>query len=590
MIEIYDGDMRFLGPADNVIRVGYTLKHNELGTAEAVLPMLDEMAGRIQVGRSFAKIYDGEDFVGTFRFSGATVGHERLGQAQYRLDSAECTLLDDMLEGWHEIGGDGYSTRQVMTYILAQQTTQRWTLGRCDFNDFYQYNFSDVTLLEALMSLGECLTDDYAFQFDTSATPWTVNLVRLSETPAASLVYSRNMTRMSRRIDGKVVTRLYGRGYGDGDNQLTIESVNNGLPYLDADQTAMDAYGVRMGVHVDTRQTDPETLRAHMQQILAKGCRPGVTYDVMATDLYMLTGQPDDRPGVGDLVRVVDETLEEPVLCRVSEIGKDDLDGDPGRLSIVLDNGGGGDIAAELNDVLERIGVQQLYSQGATSMYAVRGAENADSSHPMTLDFYIPGNVTRINKCLLRWKKEPYRVDFKMTSAGGYSSQTSEAGGGTSVTYPEQVITKTYVTTGVTDNEGQAVTLPQTGVADGSGNHVHTMQHYHGVRVAVDIPSQQITLDDHTHKVEIPEHSHNLEYGITSGGSTAARVTILVDGNEVSEADSEIDVAPYLSTGSDGRIRRGAWHTIKFQPNGNARIVANLFVQQFLQSRGKGDY
>jgi phage minor structural protein len=33
----------------------------------------------------------------------------------------------------------------------------------------------------------------------------------------------------------EIITRLYPLGYGEGVNQLTISSVNNGVPYIDAD-------------------------------------------------------------------------------------------------------------------------------------------------------------------------------------------------------------------------------------------------------------------------------------------------------------------------------------------------------------------
>ena len=49
------------------------------------------------------------------------------------------TLLDDVLFGYHEIGGEGITTRQVMQYILDQQAVKRWALGTVAFSDEYQY-------------------------------------------------------------------------------------------------------------------------------------------------------------------------------------------------------------------------------------------------------------------------------------------------------------------------------------------------------------------------------------------------------------------------------------------------------------------
>ena len=590
MVELYDGALAFIGPAGRAVRHGYTKKLNELPQATLELAVADPLNAAIIPGVTFARYTDRGRFVGTYRVASATIGHEPKGIARYILDGAECTLLDDMLSGWHEIGGTGMPTVEVLQYILDRQTTHRWHVGRCDFHDYYQYNFEDVTLLEAIMSLGEVLTDPYEIQFDTESNPWSVNIVRLGTEPRHSLVYHRNTQKVRRSIDGTVVTRLVGRGYGEGDNQLTIASVNDGKDYIDADPAAMAAYGVRMGVHVDTRQTDPETLKAQMERILAAGSRPQVTYEVTAYDLAQETGEREDDMALGEVVRVIDETMPEIVSCRITEIEKADIDGSPGDIRVVLDTGGG-DTAEQLNEVLEKIGVQQLYSQGATSMYALRAAENADESHPMELEFYVPGNVLRINSCRLKYKISPYRVDFTMAAHGGGSTQTSASGGGISTTIPAYSITSDFATS---EAKRSSDLMPITQIAeaaDGNGIHTHNVtDHLHTAKHVIQIPAQTLKVDPHSHQVTIPSHTHQLTYGIATGGGTASSITITVDGSIVDSEDREIEIAPYLNKDDDGRITRGQWHTIQITPDGNARITANLFVQQFLQSRGGGDY
>ena len=612
MLVLYDKDYGMIGPVDYASGVGYTLRLNELGQAEMTLPDCDPLRREIEEGSTFAELWDGDAYIGAFRV--ADSADNTSGGTRYAMDSAECTLLDDMLAGWHEIGGTGMPTREVLSYILNRQTVKRWVLGRCDFTAYYQYNFEDVTLLEAIMSLGEVITEPYQIQFDTSVRPWTVNFVRLSGEPEGALVYGRNMPQLRRRIGGPIVTRLYGRGHGEGDNQLTIAAVNGGKDYLDAGSSAIERWGIRTGVHVDTRQQDPATLKAHMRQILERACRPQVTYEADALDMAMLADtatrpggaglspaqpgieglQPStytDRLAVGMMITVLQEDME-PVRCRVTELGKRDIDNDSGKLSVRLDNGGGAqDIAEQLNEVMEKIGVQQLYSQGATSMYALRAAENADSTHPLTLDFYIPQNVLRINKCILKWQTQGFRTDFKMTKSDGSQGSTSGAGGGATVTAQSSAVSQWFTSGVACDADGEEITH-YTGLADGSGGqHSHKVNsHHHRVQVSVTVPGQMITLDDHTHSFTIPAHSHELEYGIFTGGQTASSVSLKVDGNDVEATEGELDIAPYLSADDDGKIRRAAWHKVELQPNGNARIVANLFVQQFLQSRGAGDY
>lgn len=154
--------------------------------------------------------------------------------------------------------------------------------------------------------------------------------------------------------------------------------------------------------------------------------------------------------------------------------------------------------------------------------------------------------------------------------------------------------------------------------------HQHRFPHSHTVRVAVDIPALEVTLEGHTHTVKIPGHSHkvtlpshthtvqipshthsftlqshthDIVYGIYEG-NMASRVTVRVDGQEIpsselldagGHAKTEIDVVPYLRM-SGGRIVRGTWHEIELVPDKLTRIEANLFVQTFITSWSGGSY
>lgn len=140
------------------------------------------------------------------------------------------------------------------------------------------------------------------------------------------------------------------------------------------------------------------------------------------------------------------------------------------------------------------------------------------------------------------------------------------------------------------------------------GNHTHGMihrhefAHYHQVNVAVTIPGQTLTIDAHSHDVEIPDHSHQLtledhEHDIVYGiykGPTADAFVVKIDGAEIPSsvfANGEGDIAPYLSTDDRGKIRRGVFHTLTITPvagdgneNGLCRIRASWSAQVFISS------
>ena len=111
--------------------------------------------------------------------------------------------MDNILPGYHEIGGTGVTMADCIRYILGFQSVQRWQLGRCDFNTQFQYSFSSAYLLNALLALPKQLTEDWQLTTDTTTWPWTLNLIRPSATVECELRYQHNMALDSSRINKK---------------------------------------------------------------------------------------------------------------------------------------------------------------------------------------------------------------------------------------------------------------------------------------------------------------------------------------------------------------------------------------------------
>ncbi|TSB47120.1 phage tail spike protein [Alkalicoccobacillus porphyridii] len=134
-------------------------------------------------------------------------------------------------------------------------------------------------------------------------------------------------------------------------------------------------------------------------------------------------------------------------------------------------------------------------------------------------------------------------------------------------------------------------------------NHSHTVNipsHTHEIDIpnhthSVDIPahSHEVRLPDHTHEIELPDHTHEIEHGIFEFNRRPSSVQIRVDGNLVpinSTSGSEINIIPYLSTDSGGRIQRGAWHEVTITPNELGRVTADVISRLFIQSRIGGNH
>lgn len=627
-ITVYNQQMEMLCVLENANRVGYQLKHNDLWTASFELPAADPKNAQC-MARNFVRIPDGGRGTGLYRIVGMPSAEETAhgGVKTYQLEHVMATLFDDVLFGYHEVGGTGVNTAAVIAYILSKQTVARWQLGTCDFTDYYQYNFENVSLLNALMSLGESLLTAYTWEFDTSTTPWTVSLRQADSAAGCGIHYGRNLVGIEKTMDASaLITRLYPLGYGEGVNQLTIRSVNSNVPYIDADTAS--TWGVISGVWTDTRIEDPALLKARAQQVLAGYKNPYITYKARAIDLYMMTGQAWDNYMPGKLVRVMDSEHNISFDARIVEISKGDIYGDPGNVEITIANAPR-DAADQVNTIADRVSIGELYSQGATNLFAQSFADNADATHPATFKVYMPNGLKRVNQMLLSWRLANFRAYETGAASGGGSTQTSAGGG--SVTATTVAAGECTVTTPVTVTSAVAVysNTINTGYAGGHNHSDSGHKHYENgagswtgsaspglsavsdhrhsidlevpINADVTIPALSVHVPDHdhsvsipshTHDVTIPSHSHGIVYGIYEGGQ-ASSVTIKVDGNTVPAAaisSSECDVVAYMAKDQDGKITRGAWHTVEIVPNALTRIEATLYAQCFIQSVGGGDY
>ena len=132
-------------------------------------------------------------------------------------------------------------------------------------------------------------------------------------------------------------------------------------------------------------------------------------------------------------------------------------------------------------------------------------------------------------------------------------------------------------------NHGHTIDIP---------NHQHLVvvpDHQHSIL----IPDHQhsINIPNHKHSISIPDHDHELEFGIYQG-SIADSVQIRIDGKTIpqTEPGQDIDIVAFLGTDGAGKIQRNTWHEIEIIPNKMTRVIANIFMQIFTNSRGGGDY
>ena len=606
--QVFDTGMARLAFLENASAIGYELPLNGLWTATFTLPADDPKVEYCQP-LNYVEIYDGETRIGLFRIVGEDLSRSDEAYRAFSCEHVLATLLNDVMFRYHQIGGTNIRTAQVLQYILNQQTTQRWALSECDFDRKFEYSFENTNLLAALFSVPKCFDVEYEWKCDTTVYPWLLSLKAPNENLQAEIRYRKNMLGIKKTTDAsKIINRVFALGYGEGVNQLGIESVNNGIPYVE-DVSSQQRYGVLSSILVDGRYTIPANLKGYAQQIMAEASMPYGSYEVEGTDRFRLDNDEYGRMWPGYLTRVVDEADGITLRTRVVNVSKSDLRADPGSVQVTLANKDQ-DIAGSISDLQNRALINETYAQGATNLMVQNFADNADSTHPATLLVWVPDSAVRINKMVLSVNFEPFRgysnavssttINLTTTNSGGgstsgassSSSSTSSAvallpqnmqpsdDGAANAVHNHGIPANTRLAVVDTNN---TITGYKTWVPSGAhthGDHSHTVDFAH-----------THTLPDHTHGITMPSHTHNMKYGIYEG-DTGETATVKVDGKSMpTPADwNEIDIVDYLQKDDGGKIMRDTWHTVEILPNKQSRIVAALFTQLFTNSRGGGDY
>ena len=542
IIRVYDREMTKLAYLENAYGIGYEMPLNELWMAHFSLPADDPKNIYCQPFH-YVEIYDGRERIELFRIMPSTLTRNTQGDIVYQCEHVLATLLDDVLFKYHQVGNIGVGTVTVLRYILDRQLEKRWQLGTCDFDRRFEYKWENENLLAALFSVPQPFNEGYRWEFDTTGSIWRLNLKRLPSEFKADITYKKNMTEIQKEVDPTtIVTRLYCLGYGEGDNQLGIESVNGGIPYLESNgQTT--TWGIKSSILVDRRFENPETLKAYGQALLDQLKHPYKSYTVSAVDLYRKSPEKYEKFFPGDIVRIIDKEdgiIEDLPIVRVS---KSDITGSPGDVQIEIANKSR-DIAGSISELADRTRINEVYAQGATNQMIVPFADNADPSNPAILRIYIPDTMARINKCILNYQLEPFRAYSKAVGGGGASVQSTSSGGGsaqstgsgggsvqsTSSGGGSSQSTSSgggsydstgsggggYRTTDTDDSRniwdlGGSYSIGDvTSLVDGHSHGIVPHRHPHSHSVNVPSHSHNFSVPSHSHSVTVPNHSHGI--------------------------------------------------------------------------------
>lgn len=419
--------------------------------------------------------------------------------------------------------------------------------------------------------------------------------------------------------------RIYPLGEGEGVNKLTIESVNNGIPYLEDRKPEEEIIAT---VWPDKRFTDVHSLKSSAKTILDEWKKPKIYWKTTAADVSSLTGLSIDKFKSGAVVRSQLDNYPTTEL-RIMNESKSDIKGDPSNTKLEIGNVQK-DLATTNADSERRQQVNELYSQGATNILNFDYQDNCDSRIPASIPFYVDDDVVNINSVELTFRTKKYRAYSRATKSAGQIVKSVTTGGGgatvkTSTTGGGGSIVKAITTQGgggvnISTLGGGATTqtsepgtfidrlIESSNPSDSPiAEHTHlvtlngsnfthshavtTKAHTHGL--SLELPNHthpfEFTLDNHTHGLEIsiPGHIHEVQHEIIEIDTLPTAIAIKVDGNKITHSQlsgDRINIVDHMSKNSSGKVTRGT-HKVEILPNDLARIEAYLTLRVFIQSQ-----
>lgn len=165
--------------------------------------------------RDWMELFSPKGSAGLFRVTHISkdAKHERTLTLMHAID----TLSDEV---WAEqTDYDGY-VHYFLSALLDHQETRRWQFGTCQDTSVYKRTGINYTRLSDLLAELLEARPDYYLSFDFSTTPWSLNFLRLPETPDAEFRLTRNVeTAQVTRDDSEMCNRLY----------LSVNTENEGV-------------------------------------------------------------------------------------------------------------------------------------------------------------------------------------------------------------------------------------------------------------------------------------------------------------------------------------------------------------------------
>ncbi|HDR5267521.1 hypothetical protein E8M24_29870 [Bacillus thuringiensis] len=231
--------------------------------------------------------------------------------------------------------------KTVNEYIDMALVGMKWKRGKTDYAGFHTMTIDEfidpLTFLKKIASLFK-LEIQYRVEVQGSQIiGWYVDMIqRRGRDTGKEIELGKDLIGVTRIEHSRdICTALVGFVKGEGDNVITIESINRGLPYI-VDNDAFQRWNER-GKHkfgFYTPETEelnmtPERLMTLMEIELKKRVNSSVSYEVEAQSIGRIFGLAHELINEGDTIRIKDTGFTPKLYLEARVIAGDESFTDP---------------------------------------------------------------------------------------------------------------------------------------------------------------------------------------------------------------------------------------------------------------------
>lgn len=257
-------------------------------------------------------------------------------------DSRDRSLTVRTSGAWVQIAKDGYIMPQriegktVNQFMDMALVGTKWKRGKTEYAGFHTMTIDTIidplTFLKKIASLFELEIQYRVEVVGSQIVGWYVDMVKKRGRDTGKEVTLGKDLVGVRRIEHSrdICTALVGFVQGEGDTIITVESINDGLPYItdtDAYQRWNENGKHKFGFYspeTEEQNMTPKRLLTLMKTEFAKRVNTSVVYDVEAVAIGRVFGLSHELINEGDTIRIKDTGFTPKLYLEARAIAGDE--------------------------------------------------------------------------------------------------------------------------------------------------------------------------------------------------------------------------------------------------------------------------